>query len=66
VAHSHTFGLEAPVDASFSNGTTDLQVTGGSQVESALGTSAPSNATGGGSPFNNMQPSLALLYCQKE
>ena len=34
-------------------------------VTAAANTDVTVQATGGGTPFNNMQPSIALLYCQK-
>jgi hypothetical protein len=65
-SHSHTSVIYATVGTSFTNGTTGLQTQGGTSAPTNLGQSIPSNAAGGGNAFSNMQPSLALLYCQKD
>jgi hypothetical protein len=65
-SHSHTSVIYATVGTSFTNGTTGLQIQGGTSVATNLGESIPSNAAGGGNAFPIMQPSIALLYCQKD
>lgn len=64
--HAHTVPVFTPTGEIANNGQVDLRVHGGQQVPSAYGTSSPSGTSGGGMPFNNLQPSLALLYCRKD
>jgi hypothetical protein len=63
-SHSHTHPIRSNV-GSISNGDTNLYTVGGTHVPTTFGTSQPSNPTGGSKAFNNMQPSVALLYCRK-
>lgn len=65
-SHSHTLSIFGSTDSGFTNNATDLRASGGGQVASNFGTSGISSLTGGSSPFNLVQPSLALLYCQKQ
>jgi hypothetical protein len=63
-AHSHTYEVFGGV-GSFSNNSTGLWTSGGSAVQATYGKAQPSDATGSGTAFNQMQPSVALLYCVK-
>ena len=63
-SHTHTARIFQNV-ASFADGTPGLIRQGGAFQATFYGDSEPSDPTGGGGRFNQMQPSLALLYCQK-
>jgi hypothetical protein len=63
-AHTHTFALFGAV-GNFAQSDTNLKAQGGSLVQTNIGSSQPTDPTGGGAAFDNMQPWLALLYCQK-
>jgi microcystin-dependent protein len=43
----------------------DGEPSGGGYLGAAHSNGFATASTGGGAPFNNLQPSLALLYCQK-
>ena len=60
VAHSH---VETVTNTSGYPGTDGLAA--GDGYAGANHGGSFTQSAGGGSPFNNMQPSLALLYCQK-
>jgi hypothetical protein len=64
-SHTHTNTVFNSVTGFGTNGMTGLDVQGGIQTATAYGDSQPSSAAGSGSPFNVIQPSIALLYCKK-
>jgi hypothetical protein len=64
-AHTHTFAIFSAVGG-FTQSDPNLKPQGGSLGGAVVGTSQPTDPTGGGTAFNNMQPWLALLYCQKD
>jgi len=64
--HKHTISAYDVVNADFDWADTGLVVEGGKKTgQYAKGYGSTHTSEKGGAPHNNMQPSLALLYCKK-